>query len=248
MQGSRHKGRLFYTYLLSFLLILVVPVIFSSAVFSRARSILTQEASRANELLLQQMKSYLDTIMSDVAQLNYIVANHGTLGGMLFESRPVSHDEYYRAYRIASDLFDYDTSSTGSTDVYVYLPKLDMVISPRGYFTTANYQMAQRPLLDTDYDAWLGSFPDVTRPRFRPSQSMSLADVVHDTVEMVTPLPAWQRSGSPHGWLVVHIERDLFQRIFVETAWTPDSLQLVYHPELGVIASSNNVVLKGGYR
>ena len=107
MQGSRHKGRLFYTYLLSFLLILVVPVIFSSAVFSRARSILTQEASRANELLLQQMKSYLDTIMSDVAQLNYIVANHGTLGGMLFESRPVSHDEYYRAYRIASDLFDY---------------------------------------------------------------------------------------------------------------------------------------------
>ena len=242
MQGSRHKGRLFYTYLLSFLLILIVPVIFSSAVFSRARSILTQEASRANELLLQQMKSYLDTIMSDVAQLNYIVANHGTLGGMLFESRPVSHDEYYRAYRIASDLFDYDTSSTGSTDVYVYLPKLDMVISPRGYFTTANYQMAQRPLLDTDYDAWLGSFSDVTRPRFRPSQSMSLADVVHDTVEMVTPLPAWQRSGSPHGWLVVHIERDLFQRIFAETAWTPDSLQLVYHPELGVIAWSNNVV------
>ena len=242
MQGSRHKGRLFYTYLLSFLLILIVPVIFSSAVFSRARSILTQEASRANELLLQQMKSYLDTIMSDVAQLNYIVANHGTLGGMLFESRPVSHDEYYRAYRIASDLFDYDTSSTGSTDVYVYLPKLDMVISPRGYFTTANYQMAQRPLLDTDYDAWLGSFSDVIRPRFRPSQSMSLADVVHDTVEMVTPLPAWQRSGSPHGWLVVHIERDLFQRIFAETAWTPDSLQLVYHPELGVIASSNNVV------
>ena len=242
MQGSRHKGRLFYTYLLSFLLILIVPVIFSSAVFSRARSILTQEASRANELLLQQMKSYLDTIMSDVAQLNYIVANHGTLGGMLFESRPVSHDEYYRAYRIASDLFDYDTSSTGSTDVYVYLPKLDMVISPRGYFTTANYQMAQRPLLDTDYDAWLGSFSDVIRPRFRPSQSMSLADVVHDTVEMVTPLPAWQRSGSPHGWLVVHIERDLFQRIFAETAWTPDSLQLVYHPELGVIAWSNNVV------
>ena len=89
--------------------------------------------------------------MSDVAQLNYIVSNHGTLGGMLYESRPVSHDEYYRAYRIASDLFDYDTSSTGSTDVYVYLPKLDMVISPRGYFTTANYQMAQRPRLDTGY-------------------------------------------------------------------------------------------------
>ena len=241
MQGSRHKGRLFYTYLLSFLLILIVPVVFSSLVFNRTRSILTQEASRANELLLQQMKSYLDTIMSDVAQLNYIVANHGTLGGMLFESRPVSHDEYYRAYRIASDLFDYDTSSTGSTDVYVYLPKLDMVISPRGYFTTANYQMAQRPLLDTGYDAWLGSFADVTGRRFRPSQSMTLADVVHDTVEMVTPLPPWQRTGTPHGWVVVHIERDLFRRIFAETAWTPDSLQLVYHPELGVIAASDNV-------
>ena len=241
MHGSRHKGRVFYTYLLSFLLILIVPVVFSSLVFSRARSILTQETSRANELLLQQMKSYLDTIMGDVAQLTYIVANHGMLGGMLFESRPVSNDEYYRAYRIASDLFDYDTSSTGSTDVYVYLPKLDMVISSRGYFSTANYQMTQRSLLDSDYHAWIGSFGDVTRPRFRPAQSMDLAEVVHDTVEMVTPLPAWQRSGTPHGWLVVHIARDLFQRIFAETAWTPNSLQLVYHPERGVIAASENV-------
>ena len=148
MRGTRHKGRLFYTYLLSFLLILIVPVIFSTLVFGRARSILTQEAGRANELLLLQMKSFLDTIMSDVAQLNYIVANHVTLGGMLFETLPVSNDEIYRAYRVASDLYDYDTSSAGSTDLYVYLPRLDMVISPRGYTTTANYQMAQRPLLD----------------------------------------------------------------------------------------------------
>ena len=242
LQGARHKGRLFYTYLLSFLLILIVPVIFSSLVFNRARSILNTEAGRANELLLQQMKSFLDTAMSDVVQLNYIVANHVTLGGMLFESLPVSNDEYYRAYRIASDLYDYDTSSTGSADVYVYLPKLDMVISPRGYFTTANYQMAQRPLLETGYDAWLGSFADVTRPRFRPSQSMSLAEVVHDTVEMVTPLPALQRTGSPHGWLVVHITRDLFERIFADTAWTPDSVQLVFHPDLGVIAASETAV------
>ena len=242
MQGARHKGRLFYTYLLSFLLILIVPVVFSTLVFGRARSILTTEASRANELLLQQMKSFLDTIMSDVVQLNYIVANHVTLGGMLSERLPVSNDEYYRAYRIASDLYNYDTSSTGSADVYVYLPKLDMIVSSRGYFTTANYQMSQRPLLATDYDKWLGSFSDVTQPRLRSSQSMSLAEVVHDTVEMVTPLPALQRTGTPHGWLVVHIARDLFQRIFAETAWTPDSLQLVFHPEHGVIAASDYAI------
>ncbi len=242
MQGSRHKGRLFYSYLLSFLLILIVPVVFSSLVFNRARSILNAEAGRANELLLQQMKSFLDTVMGDVVQLNSMVTNHITLGGMLFESLPVSNDEYYRAYRIASDLYGYDTSSTGSADLYVYLPKLDMVISPRGYFTTANYQMAQRPLLESDYEAWLGSFADVTGPRFRPSQSMSLSEVVSDTVEMVTPLPAWQRIGTPHGWLVVHVARDLFEKIFAETAWTPDSLQLVYHPELGVIASSDSAM------
>lgn len=242
MQATRHKGRLFYTYLLSFLLILMVPVVFSTFVFGRARSILTQEAGRANELLLQQMKSFLDTVMSDVVQLNYIVANHVTLGGMLFETLPVTNDEIYRAYRIASDLYDYDTSSTGSTDLYVYLPKLDMVISPRGYTTTANYQMAQRPMLESGYDSWLGSFSDVTRPRFRASQSMSLAEEVHDTVEMVTPLPALQRTGSPHGWLVIHIARDLFQRIFADTAWTPDALQLVFHPEFGVIAASDSAV------
>ena len=242
MQGSRHKGRLFYSYLLSFLLILIVPVVFSALVFNRARSILNAEAGRANELLLQQMKSFLDTVMGDVVQLNSMVTNHITLGGMLFESLPVSNDEYYRAYRIASDLYGYDTSSTGSADLYVYLPKLDMVISPRGYFTTANYQMAQRPLLETGYDAWLGSFSDATAPRFRPSQSMSLSEVVSDTVEMITPLPAWQRTGTPHGWLVVHVARDLFERIFAETAWTPDSVQLVYHPELGVVASSETVL------
>ena len=102
--------------------------------------------------------------------------------------------------------------------------------------------MAQRPLLETGYDAWLGPFSDATAPRFRPSQSMSLSEVVSDTVEMVTPLPAWQRTGTPRGWLVVHVARDLFERIFAETAWTPDSVQLVYHQELGVVASSETVL------
>ena len=102
--------------------------------------------------------------------------------------------------------------------------------------------MAQRPLLDAGYDAWLGSFSGITRPRFRASQSMNLAADVHDTVEMVTPLPALQRTGSPHGWLVIHIARNLFQRIFADTAWTPDSVQLVFHPDFGVIAASDNAV------
>ena len=108
---------------------------------------------------------------------------------MPYESLPVSNDEYYRAYRIASDLFDYDTSSTGSADVYVYLPKLDMVISPRGYFHHRQLQVAQRPLLDAGYESWLASFADVTRSRFRPSQSMSLSEEVPFFGQRGNPVP-----------------------------------------------------------
>ena len=185
------------------------------------------------------MKSFLDTIMSDVVQLNYIVANHVTLGGMLFETLPVTNDEIYRAYRIASDLYDYDTSSTGSTDIYVYLPKLDMV-TPREDIFLRQLPESQRSFARHPPPRGSVSFAGLTRPRFGPSQSMDLAEVVHDTGGDGHPLPRGTVPARRNGWLVVHIARDLFQRIFAETAWTPDSLQLVYHPD-GVIAASENV-------
>ena len=66
MSSLGRKGRVFYAFLLSYLLILLIPVFMSVLLFNRAQNIVTTESDRGNELLLQQMNTYLDSVMTDL--------------------------------------------------------------------------------------------------------------------------------------------------------------------------------------
>ena len=57
MRVLRRKGRVFYTFLLSYLLILLIPVLMSVLLFNRAQTIVNTESNRANQLLLTQMNN-----------------------------------------------------------------------------------------------------------------------------------------------------------------------------------------------
>ncbi|MFP4376833.1 MAG: hypothetical protein ACLFP4_07290 [Spirochaetales bacterium] len=68
-----HRSRVFYSYLLSFFLILLVPVVISFSVFHRAQSIVSEEVERANNALQTQVSKYLDLVMENSQQLNHLV-------------------------------------------------------------------------------------------------------------------------------------------------------------------------------
>lgn len=232
------KGRVFYQYLASYVLILLIPVVMSVFLFNRASNVLSAEANRANNLLLAQIKSYFDMVMNDVQKLRYLVGYNDRVEGLLYERSPIEADEYYRSYQVARDFFVYKVATTSIEDFYAYFPNLDMIMSPQGYFTTANYHSAWMSRLNIDYDQWLGEFEDIRRVHYGNGSIETESNAVVPTIRIVYPLPAENQPSRPRGWLCVHIDNDRFIDMLRNSAWTDESTLLLYHDEYGVIASS----------
>ncbi|TFH06310.1 MAG: AraC family transcriptional regulator [Spirochaetales bacterium] len=236
-----HKGRVFYSYLLSFLLISLIPVSMTVFVFRKANEVVTEDAKRATDLLLEQTVAYLDMVMDDVRQLSYLVSYNIRLETLLYEELPLTGDELYRAYQLVQDFFSYRVSSTGTVDFYVYLPNLDMVISPDGYSSTLNYQMIRRQSLGEDHHEWLSGLEAVRRRMFRPGREVMvpLYDRIVGSVELITPLPAGAPTRQPKAGLVASIDENRLSHPFQDSAWSAEGALLVYHREFGLISTSN---------
>ena len=240
---AAHRGRVFYSYFLSFLLILLVPVIMSFVVFHRANTIIDEDTRRANTALMLQTRSYVDMILADIDQLTYLVAYNTQLQTLLYQRQPVTSDDYYTAFSLARDFTDFRDSSTSAIDFYVYFPDLEMVVSPDGYFTTHNFDISRRSTLQEPYGEWIRNLRAVDRVSFRPDRVALRPhgdhEIVEPSIEYVTPLPIGAPSARPRAWAVVQIKQQLLREPVHGTAWSDESVFLVYHRAHGFLSSSD---------
>lgn len=214
-------------------------------VFGKARSIVEQEAKQANDLLLKQMKSYLDTVVGEATQLKLLVSYNDRLPALLYASGEKGPDDYYRAYVLSNDFRTYGFAANAVVTFYVYFPRIDMILSPNGIFSVRSYLESHRELVGESADAWQRQFRGVNGTEFRSGKAENDSGALLDTIDMVSPLPVTGRDAVPHAWLVVSLDSRFFRQIFQHTSWTDQSILVVYDRSGGVVATSRPDALSG---
>lgn len=237
-----HRGRVFYSYLLSFLLVLLVPVLMSLLVFQRANSVVNRESSRANEALLEVTGVYLDRVLEDVAQMQYLLNNSVRLESLIYESPPVAGDEYFRSWELVDDFGLYRDSSIAVVDFYVYIARLDLVLSPAGYFSTRSYDSAMRNQEFESYEMWLDNLRSITRQTVRPNR-LALRPLTRDqfvpVIELVQPLPIGMQRDQPFAYAVLQISAQPFTQPAAGSIWEDEAVFLVADSRTGILSSSD---------
>ncbi len=192
-----------------------------------------------NNKLLDQMQSSLDMIMSDVKGLYFLVSNNQRLESLSYASVPVDTDEYYKAYLIARDFGVYHLAvNTTIIDFYVFLPKLDMVLSPYGTFSSEGYLKNWFKNIDFIYNDWIDQFSFTSKVIYKASETETEWEAVKESISVIYPLTNIDNSGIPAGWLNVHLDKEHFVTNFKNASWTDESLLLIHHEESGIITSS----------
>ena len=236
--GHMKPGGVFFKFLFSYLLILLIPLVLSVAVFDRAKSIVNEEAQRANNLLLRQMQLYLDVHLRDVERLSSLVAHSGPLENLMYESGPVSATHIFRAYLVANHMRVYGNAISSVADFYVYLPALDMVLSPSGFYTTRNYHLVRLSRFGVDYDQWIRGFSAIGTVSYLESRTKRDGGGSFDTLAIVRPLTPRRQVGPGRGWIVTHVDRSALAAIFHDTKWADESLFLIHDAAHGVVVAS----------
>ncbi|MBD2868128.1 helix-turn-helix domain-containing protein [Paenibacillus arenilitoris] len=128
-EGETFRRSVFVKLLLSFMSILIIPVVIGSLLYGRMEQAMIDNAYDSNQALLQQTRVSVDSRMNEVDQLAAQIAFDPTLQLFLYEENNRASINAYTHIQLIKSLKRYRTLSPFVDDYYVYLKPSDRIVT-----------------------------------------------------------------------------------------------------------------------
>ncbi|MDF2921380.1 MAG: hypothetical protein K0R57_294 [Paenibacillaceae bacterium] len=121
------------TWLLSYMLVLFVPIGISLIVNDRSRQMLESEIRRANEALLRQVREYIDNDVNSIKRLNTELMWNSKVQGFFYTNKSSRSNYEYDLYEVAVDLKPYKSAYSSIDHFFIYWSGGSKGIMPNQY-------------------------------------------------------------------------------------------------------------------
>lgn len=130
LKQLRHKNRsVFLTWMLSYISVLLVPILISGVIYGATLHVVMTEINRANQSILLQMEQAIDSQFRGIERLSLEVSLNKRIGAFITADASLSDSNHYEVYEIANDLRVYEIANNFLEGIYVYYKNSDTVIT-----------------------------------------------------------------------------------------------------------------------
>ncbi|SFM08745.1 AraC-type DNA-binding protein [Gracilibacillus orientalis] len=120
-------NNVFSKLLVSYLIVLLLPVIIGLFLFNKIESIMVENANKSNTTMLMQVRDVLENKFEEIEQLSLQISLDEKLNRLLMNQQNVSNYDYINYMK---ELKRYNTISTHIDDYYIYFNQSDVLLSP----------------------------------------------------------------------------------------------------------------------
>jgi YesN/AraC family two-component response regulator len=121
------------TWLLSYVVVLFVPILFSAAVYWQTKHTIENQIERGNDSLIRQMQEVVDNEIEAAKRLTMQIYGNVRVQDLFYSNKFYRDDYRYELYNIIKDLRDYKTSYSMFFQFYIFWAAGDLVIMPNLY-------------------------------------------------------------------------------------------------------------------
>ncbi|MBA2937263.1 helix-turn-helix domain-containing protein [Paenibacillus sp. CGMCC 1.16610] len=150
----RYNRSVIATWLVSYLSVLLVPIVISMILYSATHSLVEKEINRANELLLTQIEMSIDSKLKGLEQLSLEVALNKNVSSFANVEKPLFDDQYYQLFNIAESLRTYQRANDYIEQIYVMYANSDTVVSTFNHTDSRGLFTLMRPGQETSFEEW----------------------------------------------------------------------------------------------
>lgn len=146
------------TWSLSYLAVLLLPVILSAIVYMQSNKMLTDEIHLANDALLKQVREQMDKQIKAVDRLNFELMWNTKLRELVDQHKyqVYPQDYMYDLYNATKDMALYKTAYTETDMFYIYLASRNTVLLP-GVYRNAEFAYKEHHGSGAlSYEEWIG--------------------------------------------------------------------------------------------
>ncbi|RKN85830.1 helix-turn-helix domain-containing protein [Paenibacillus ginsengarvi] len=231
----RRRKSVFLTLLLSYFVILFIPVSISAVMYTNMENTMVGNASRSNLAMLEQVRQIMDKNMQEVDQLIVQVATHPKLQTLWTIPEEEKYIQYEEAFKALKNI---RTGAGFVSDLYIHLRKGDVILSPMFKTDATTYFTQLYPYADKSLqqvrDEILSGYHFKT---FWPVTAIRDVSSSKNFIQCAVSLPLGE-SNNVWGTLVMSIEDQQIYNLLKQIEWAGSGSMYIIDDQGQVIMST----------
>jgi AraC-like DNA-binding protein len=234
---KRHS--VMFTWLLYYILLLLVPVSISGFVYLMTTNVLEKEITNSNSFLLKKVQQQMDSLLEQAARLSNEIAVNPRVNELLKMERPAQLNPY-NLYQLVRNLQTYKMLNNSIDDFYIYLKNIDRIISAEGSFDSQSYYTMYFAGTGMTYSQWLRLVSARYRDAALPIRYENSLGEVANTIAFFRTIPLFSR-GPASANIVITLDESRLINDVTDIGLLNQGSVLILDRNNRVLASSNHL-------
>jgi len=221
----------------SYLIVLFVPIVFSTWVYTETVKTLQHSIERANDSLLQQMQETVDNQVDSFKRLTAQIYADVKVQNLLYSNIFARGNFQYEIYQVAQDLKLFRSAYSTYDDFYLYWAADDSVIRPSTYMSG---DMAYQDLHaggNLSLEQWRSKLRGVNSRQFLLTTFQSESGGLKEYLTFVSSFPA-DHNNQPSGSTVIMIDTKQMLTVISRIREFSDGAAMILNNEGDILVSS----------
>lgn len=212
------KRGVFVSWLISYFLILLIPVLVGFGIYFAAANIIENEINAANASTLKHLQEGIDGKLSEVKQLSLHIALNPRIQKQLYEQYSYASEYQYEIYQIINDFSTYYVLNDFIDNFFIYLKNSDIILSPNGKYDIETFYENTFQSDDLPINMWRTLIEEQSNGKYLPAKKLNPSGLEYDVIIYMLSLPLGNQKESLATVSVV-INKGMIQDVVKKGKW-----------------------------
>jgi two-component system, response regulator YesN len=235
----RSKKSVFFTWLFSYIFILLIPIAISGLVYIEADKIVVHEINRTNSALLSQLKQLMDGRLEDIEMLGLQVALNTKTQSLMYVRGALQPYQHYTVAKLSEDFKLYKIANSFINRFYVHFNNIDYALSDQ---TATNSKLMYHLIMgggNTTYEQWISTLKGKNIKHITLLPNKKDDGTVVNSIAYLQSLPMEDPNRSA-ATLVIMLDEEQVQEIIRSLEWTTQSMVIILDEQNNILASTQS--------
>lgn len=238
IMGSRKKS-VFFSWLISYISILLIPMAISSIVYIESSKIIERETNKANQALLKQTRQAIDASVADIEKLSLQIALNPRVQSLLYAKPPHTSRHHYIRANLVKDFNSYIAPNGIVDNFYVYFNYSDLIITPTSVYSPILLYDTFYKDKGAKYEDWYNLIRSNHRQELQPIVVSEDSKRLAKSIAYMQSLPI-NNMGNHMATVVISVDERRFRDAIQNIKWMDSSTVVILDDRNNIMGLSGS--------
>jgi len=233
------KKSVLYSWIGSYILILLIPMLISGVVYMQSTTIIKNEINRANVALLNEVKQAMDNQLQDIRNLAFQIAWNDKVEGLIGVKNSLTPYNIFTIRQMINDFGVYKVANGFIDDFYVYFRNTDIVVSPSGLYNSAKLYQNASKYEQMSYEEWHQFVQGYHQNKYLPLVIKDVNGERRKYIGFIQSIPIHNRHQADAN-LVIQLEEKRLKEAVDSLNWVSQGIVFIIDKENNILASTDS--------